>query len=309
MTEPEDPQPIEEFASGPWDYFPAPSGCIFDGATGGEMPCTRARELLDRNYFGYGTPWAAQFRDETRGFSSDGIGGSWNRVYERKSRSETRRRGQLNFFLPERNDSDYVGQTEVPTLVPWETLIGGGSWEPGLSDDCATFADEVERLANNSSTAEEFLKKMVDRFIGNEGFDVSSEDDFEKANRTGNREFGATGFKSQFKDSSNQVRHFTGGLWAGFLFGSVAGKYGMNANESNTFGTGRGAVSSGLGIIPSFFPTEDAKADIALNAISTNLGSKLTPTTGISSIKAGYSTPDNPGFKDLANQIRKQVCE
>ncbi|CAN5625170.1 hypothetical protein BH24ACI2_BH24ACI2_04560 [soil metagenome] len=170
----------------------------------------------------------------------------------------------------------------------------------------------MEEIAKNAANAKDFMQAMVDRFIGR-NLSVSSGQDFDRAANVGGNEFGASGFKSQFVDDSNQVRHFTGGLWAGYLYGPGIAEAGMNSNENNSLGTGRGVVRSGLGILPWIFPADDAKADIALNSISVGLGANLTPSKEERrdvGDKGGWrKIPANSGYKGLAEAIRKRVCE
>jgi len=179
-------------------------------------------------------------------------------------------------------------------------------------DDCHRFANIVEEIGNNAANPDEFIQRMVDRFIG-PNLNVQSGNDFERAANIGNREFGDSGFKSQFQDQSNQVRHFTGGLWAGYRYGPGVGQLGMNSNEDNTLTPGRGVVNSGGGILPTFWPTEDSKADVALNAVSIPLGANLTPRAAEMvdrGDRGGWrKIPANPGYKGLATAIRTQVCQ
>jgi hypothetical protein len=178
--------------------------------------------------------------------------------------------------------------------------------------DCQKFAALVEQIANNAANADEFMQRMIDRFIG-PNLNAKDVHGIENAARIGNQEFGASGFKPQFVDQSNQVRHFTGGLWAGYLYGAAVGVFGMDSNEDNTEISGRGALRSGLGILPRIWPTEDSKADVALNSISVPLGANLTPTEAEivdRGDKGGWrKIPANPGYKGLAAAIRTQVCE
>jgi hypothetical protein len=74
--------------------------------------------------------------------------------------------------------------------------------------------------------------------------------------------------------------------------------------------------SNGWGMIE---PSDDQKADIALNAISTYLGAVAEPVpdseeirtrTGVGREPAEYKVkiPGRPGYKALANEIKRKVC-
>lgn len=141
--------------------------------------------------------------------------------------------------------------------------------------DCERFASEVEKIRNEHPymTASRFVKKLYKRFA-NSG-----------------REFGDGGFKKQFRDRSNQARHYVGGLWAGFLGGSTLGEFVANRREDNLLWVNLGTFK-----IPVVLPdTPAGRADKALNAVSTKHGSDL----------------DSEKIKpfQLADLIRKEVCE
>jgi hypothetical protein len=177
--------------------------------------------------------------------------------------------------------------------------------------DCAKFVNEVQRIANESKDANDFINAMVKRFIGN--LEGTSKTDFEKSATVGSREFGSSGFQDHLKDDSNQVRHFTGGLWAGYLYGSGVGLLGMNSNESSVFTDSRGLVMSAAGILPSLFPSGKDAPDVALNSISTHLGARLVPSKE-KKVEVGdrggwKKIPGNIGYPGLADEIRSKVCE
>jgi len=205
--------------------------------------------------------------------------------------------GNGNFRNPGRGDRSYGHLSQSPQ---------------NPTDDCHRFANIVEQIANDAANADEFLQRMVDRFIG-PNLHGSSGADFERAANIGNREFGASGFKQQFVDTSNQVRHFTGGLWAGYLYGPGFGQLGMNSNEDNTITSGRGILPSLGGILPTFWPTEDSKADVTLNSVSVPLGITLTPRKEEivdRGDRGGWRIiSGRPGYKGLAKAIREQVCQ
>jgi RHS repeat-associated protein len=178
--------------------------------------------------------------------------------------------------------------------------------------ECQRFASIVEQIANDAANADDFMQRMVNRFIG-PNLNVRSGQDFDRAANVGTSEFGSGGFKPKFVDDSNQVRHFTGGLWAGYLFGPGIAQLGMNSNENNSLGTGRGVIGSAGGILPWIFPADDAKADVALNSVSVPLGTSLTPRREEivdRGDRGGWRRiPGNLGYRGLAGEIRRQVCE
>ena len=121
------------------------------------------------------------------------------------------------------------------------------------------------------------------------------------ANSSVGEDFNSTGFKEGLYDklADNQARHFIGGLITGFRLG---------------FGLGHAV----------FGRNETSKPDLAMNEISIPLGAELTSpqpaTTEVSRTwvrGVGWKTkkiwskpiPANPGFRTLADEIRKQVCK
>ena len=177
--------------------------------------------------------------------------------------------------------------------------------------DCGKLVAIVEDIANSAANADDFIKALVAKVIGN--LDVNSYTDFDKANNLRGANFGDSGFKSQFQDGSNQVRHFTGGLWAGYLFGPGVAQLGMNSNEDSTIVDGRGVVGSAAGILPTLFPKDSSKADVALNSVSIPLGVRLTPvaaeTRDVGDRGGWRKIPGHPGYKGLAAAIASQVCD
>lgn len=167
--------------------------------------------------------------------------------------------------------------------------VGRGRTPP--DSDCGRFVEIVERIAKSAKNAKDFADEMAKRFLGVERASTS---ELRRANEVGSSEFGSSGFKKQFQGRGNQVRHFTAGLIAGYLWGATGGDWGM-------------------------WFREDDPEDIALNSVSTALGSTIvnpTPAT-TREIGGGYraemrrtvNVPANPGYTDLADRIRKQVCE
>jgi RHS repeat-associated protein len=103
--------------------------------------------------------------------------------------------------------------------------IGGGlpgddlPKSPGRDEkdinDCKTFAAMVQNIANLSKTPTEFLDKMATTFTAA----AIQNSSISEMNRTQNMRsrinFGDSGFKPQFQDGGNQVRHFVAGFIAG----------------------------------------------------------------------------------------------
>ena len=103
-----------------------------------------------------------------------------------------------------------------------------------------------------------------------------------------------------------------GGLWAGFLYGPGVAQLGMNSNEDNTVTDGRGIRRSAAGILPTLFPADASNADVALNSISVVLGTQLFPRAEERvdvGDKGWRKIPARPGFKGLAAEIRRSVCD
>ena len=169
-----------------------------------------------------------------------------------------------------------------------------------LADIAAATAKAVDAI-NGLSAAErtrDLMRRLIARLIGTaKNPDGTTRElnphnplDLRRAGNIGNNEFKDEGFKEKYQDGFNQVRHFTGGLWAGYLFGSLFGRIAMNSREN-----------------------ESDSADTRLNALSTYLGSNLIPKPerGVGSIRDGTSRtlPATPGYRALASQIRSRVCE
>lgn len=176
--------------------------------------------------------------------------------------------------------------------------------------DCEKLAILVDNVAAVSTDAASFVQNLVSQVIGN--LDTLSGQDFEKANRIPGAPYGDSGFKQQFRDGGNQVRHFVGGLWAGFLYGPGVAQLGMNSNEDNTVTDGRGIRRSAAGILPTLFPADASNADVALNSISVVLGTQLFPRAEERvdvGDKGWRKIPARPGFKGLAAEIRRSVCD
>jgi len=99
------------------------------------------------------------------------------------------------------------------------------------------------------------------------------------------RGFKDSGFQPQFKDGSNQVRHFTRGLVAGYDLGYLPALMFMNSREVPGVGD----------------------PDIALNGESTYAGSQLTDNNANPASMAKFG-PLGMDYHDLAKFIRDKIC-
>jgi RHS repeat-associated protein len=181
----------------------------------------------------------------------------------------------------------WVDVPEWGWTEPRDPGIGGGGGQAHQQQqdnrtDCQRFADMVEQIANDASGVEDFFDRMARTFTAANNSSVG------EMRRTANNAlpagrpiFGSSGFKQQFRDPSNQVRHFVGGLIAGFRLGHVPALTFMNSREM-------------AGV-------DDA--DIALNSESTWMGHNYGAHPG-SKAHDAYG-----GYRKLANAIRRRICE
>lgn len=155
---------------------------------------------------------------------------------------------------------------------------------PPPQTDCERFADMVANIAAQATGSENFFDRMASTFTAANNSSIS------EMNRTqalglpaGRPRFGDSGFKSQFRDGSNQVRHFTAGLIAGYRIGTTPALLFMNSRET-----------SGI---------DDA--DIALNRESTSMGMTYSARPGSF---ADLINLTGGNYGELADQIRKRLC-
>jgi RHS repeat-associated protein len=147
--------------------------------------------------------------------------------------------------------------------------------------DCQRFADLVQAIANRTNSDDEFLDEMARTFTAANNSSIA---DMRRTANTaipaGRPRFVDSGFKPEFQDGSNQVRHFTAGFIAGARLG-VPGLMYMNSREGG------------------HNPSPGNEPDVRLNGVSTNLGSMYT------------KRPDAVEFRRarLAGQIREDVCQ
>jgi hypothetical protein len=157
-------------------------------------------------------------------------------------------------------------------------------------DDCHRFANLVQGLADAANSVDDFLDALARTFTG---ADNSSTSEMSRnagrdiTNLPGRQVFGPSngpngGFKPQFRDASNQARHFVGGFIAVSRL-AFPGYLGMQWRE-NSQGS-------------------DDAADIKLNGVSAALASQfilepLTPALSLTLIR-----------DHLAEAIRREACE
>jgi hypothetical protein len=277
-------------------------------------PCSQAHQLLSTGIGEIGPldPIAAwqKWTDGKRTFWKPAF---WTRNSEGQLGYWSQKKSYVRFgFEGEQGEDEWDGGYQR-TFVPYSSQSSSFFRNINYENDCKMFAGIVDVLAGWATSTQDFMDRMVKRFIGSTM--GANKDDFEKLGAVGDNEFGATGFKSQFVDTSNQVRHFVGGLLAGYLYGSIAGALGMNSRENNLVIGGNGVVRSGAGVLSWLLPAPDAVADIALNGESTALGTQLVPTPSytVTDVNGRYKTtrtiPGNPGYKDLGKWIRNRICE
>ncbi|HBB87809.1 MAG TPA: hypothetical protein DC047_09360 [Blastocatellia bacterium] len=142
-------------------------------------------------------------------------------------------------------------------------------------DDCHRFADLIQGIAERTSSDTEFLDELARTFTSANNSSIREMRDNSGGPVNPPRlSFGVSGFKPQFQDNSNQVRHFVAGFIAGADLG-IPGLLFMNSRE------------------------DQENADTRLNGVSTNLGSWFT------------GQPSSLEFRRarLADQFRKDVCQ
>jgi RHS repeat-associated protein len=207
--------------------------------------------------------------------------------------------------------ADYFEPGELTPSTPGFTGGGGGGGAgggaagglgAGLSDpqnttpptDCQRFVASVAGIASSNSDSDSFMDEMARTFTA--ANDSSINEMRRSANQVvppGRQNFGPAngpngGFKAQFRDNSNQVRHFVGGLIAGYRLGYGPALLFMNGREEpNTNGVNN--------------------ADIALNGVSTALGANhvVPPPSTLNP----FGLPVNRGFHNLADAIRTEICD
>jgi RHS repeat-associated protein len=153
---------------------------------------------------------------------------------------------------------------------------------PTPPTDCQKFADMMQQIANNASDVQPFLDKLASTFTAANNASIG---EMRRAAGlalpAGRPTFGASGFKPQFQDPSNQVRHFVGGFIAGADLGVTAGLLFMNQREEPN-------------------PNHENDPDIRLNGISTDMGARYGANfmVGIGTIR-----------REMVDEFRHRVCQ
>jgi hypothetical protein len=146
----------------------------------------------------------------------------------------------------------------------------------------------VAEIASQYNDVDAFVDELAQTFIGIASSDVMQMQ--QQANTSTGEYYNSEGFRNEFYDSinDNQARHFTAGLIAGFKAQSVtAARLVMNHNENSD-------------------------ADRRLNEISMPPRAKSHKSAqrracGQGGDKGGWRRISaDPGFKGLADKIRKQ---
>ncbi|MDX2044700.1 MAG: hypothetical protein SF097_26050, partial [Acidobacteriota bacterium] len=168
---------------------------------------------------------------------------------------------------------------------------GNNQQNPQPQNSCQRMADMVAQIANEASGSEDFYDRIARAFTA-----ASHSGIFEMLRTADNPlpagriDFDVSGFKPEFRDDSNQVRHFAGGLIAGFRLGYPYGRYVMNERETEGIGD----------------------ADIALNNQSTWLGAVYRNAPGSLDHYidfVGNAIGISGHYGQLADQIRRRICE
>ena len=211
---------------------------------------------------------------------------------------------QMNLRL-EGAGSWYVG------WFPPSALLGGGWTEPLPADGgggvplnptpqedtrtgCQRFADMVAEIAGRNDTAEGFMDEMARPFTA--ANNSSREEIRRNADRPlppGRVSISDDGFRENLRDGTGlQVRHFVGGLLYGYRYG-----YGTMAPA-----TALEAISPA----PS-----GSWADVRLNEFSMRWGTSMEPRPAsvTSYMGATIRTPAHPGYRGLADLIRRDICQ
>ena len=158
-----------------------------------------------------------------------------------------------------------------------------------LSNDCLIFSQMVDKIASGSNDVHSFLDALAVNFTAARNSNLSEM--FVTRNMTANTTFSDNGFKPQFQDGSNQVRHFTGGLVAGYKLGNPTAETFMNARERRWSG----------------------QADRQLNAVATDMGSRMRDPVSITYVDRMYM-PQQKGspqlsYRNLGAEIRRVLCD
>ncbi len=173
---------------------------------------------------------------------------------------------------------------ELTSDVMMNTWLGFFPQNPGRDEkevnDCKTFAEMTQTIADLSPNRNEFLDNMARTFTA--ANDSSIGEMIRTQNMNARMRFGDTGFRPQFQDGYNQVRHFVAGFIAGAIdpTGGAIALSEMNGREN-----------------PALNPLD--QKDINLNGVSTRFGATY----------AGSAHGIEFTRRYLARAIRTVVCQ
>ncbi|MGH9875192.1 MAG: hypothetical protein ACRD9S_22280, partial [Pyrinomonadaceae bacterium] len=161
--------------------------------------------------------------------------------------------------------------------------------------DCQRFADMVAEIAGRNNSAERFMDEMARTFTAaNNSSRAEMRANLENALPPDRMQIGDAGFRPELRDGTNlQVRHFVGGLLYGYRYGYEGPMVG-------------GAISEALSPAPT-----GSMADVRLNDMSMRWGAGMEPRPAsvTSYMGAVIRTPAHPGYRGLADLIRRDICE
>jgi hypothetical protein len=147
--------------------------------------------------------------------------------------------------------------------------------------DCAALVNGTAGIASTADNVQDFMDQMASTFTAANNSSIGEM--YRTQNMLPRTTYGDSGFKQEFQDpdpySQNQVRHFVGGLVAGYQLGAWLGLRIMNNRE-----------------VP-------GNPDTRVNAVSTALGADLVQHNN-----PKVPMPKLHKFRGLATKIRKLLC-
>jgi hypothetical protein len=152
----------------------------------------------------------------------------------------------------------------------------------------------VAEIAGRNNSAEGFMDEMARTFTAaNNSSRAEMRANLDNALPPDRIHIGDIGFRPELRDGTGlQVRHFVGGLLYGYRYG-----YGTTVPA---------AISEALSPAPT-----GSMADVRLNEFSMRWGTSMEPrpasVTG--SMGGTIRTPAHPGYRGLADLIRRDICE
>jgi YD repeat-containing protein len=161
--------------------------------------------------------------------------------------------------------------------------------------DCQRFADMVAEIASRHDTSEGFMNEMARTFTAaNDSTKEEMSRNIENALPPDRIQIGDGGFRSQYRDGTNlQVRHFVGGLLYGYRYGYERPMAAALISELTT------PAPAG------------SMADVRLNDWSMAWGASAEPRPATVTGHMGVmiKKPAHPGYRGIADAIRRHICE